>query len=393
MSISKKIKASISQSSMIRKMFEQGILLKKKHGEDNVYDFSLGNPNVDHPEEFKKELIAVADEDIALKHGYTPNAGYPATRQSVARKISKTTGLKITADHVVMSCGAGGALNVILKSLLDPGDEVIILKPFFVEYPFYIENYGGVVKYAATKPDFSLDIDAISKAITRKTKAMIINSPNNPTGRVYSKKSIEELARLLREKGRVFKKPVYLLADEPYAEIVFDGLKVPSILKAYQNSIIAYSYSKTLSLPGERIGYIAVHPKIHDADDLVNALILCTRIMGFVNAPALMQRIVAKLQHVTVDVDIYQKKRDLLCQGLAKAGYQFTKPQGAFYLFVKSPMPDDVKFVHMLLQKNILVVPGSGFGSPGYFRIAFCVEDATIINSMDGFAAAIRECK
>jgi len=378
---------------MIRKMFEAGIALKKTHGADNVYDFSLGNPNVDHPREFKRELIKVADQEIMLKHGYTPNAGYLETRQAVARKISKTTGVKISADHVVMSCGAGGALNVILKSLLDPGDEVIILKPFFVEYPFYIENYNGVVKYASTKPDFSLDIDAISKAITRKTKAIIINSPNNPTGRVYSKKSIVDLARLLKEKGRVRNKPVYLIADEPYTEIVFDGVTVPSILKAYQNSIIAYSYSKTLSLPGERIGYIAVNPKIHEADDLVSALILCTRIMGFVNAPALMQRIVTNLQHITVDVNIYQRKRDLLCSGLAKAGYQFVKPQGAFYLFVKSPIPDDVEFVKMLLKHNILVVPGSGFGCPGYFRIAFCVDDATIVNSMNGFTAGIKECQ
>lgn len=393
MSISKKIKASISQSSLIRKMFEEGIALKKKHGAQNVYDFSLGNPNVDHPREFKRELIKVADQEIALKHGYTPNAGYPETRQAVAEKINKTTGVKITADHVVMSCGAGGALNVILKSLLDPGDEVIILKPFFVEYPFYIENYNGVVKYATTQTDFSLDIEAISKAITRKTKAIIINSPNNPTGKVYSKKNIADLARLLKEKGRVLKKQIYLIADEPYAEIVFDGVKVPSLLKAYPNSIIAYSYSKTLSLPGERIGYIAVNPKIHEAVDLISALILCTRISGFVNAPALMQRIVANLQQVTVDVKIYQKKRDLLCSGLAKTGYQFTKPQGAFYLFVKSPIPDDVEFVKNLLKHNVLVVPGSGFGCPGYFRIAFCVDDATIINSMKGFAAAMRECK
>jgi aspartate aminotransferase len=393
MSISKKIKASISQSSMIRKMFDQGITLKKKYGADKVYDFSLGNPNVDHPEAFKRELIKVADQEIALKHGYTPNAGYLETRQAVAQKIREMTGLKIMADQVVMSCGAGGALNVILKSLLDPGDEVIILRPFFVEYPFYIENYNGVVKYATTQPDFSLDMAAISKAITPKTKAMIINSPNNPTGRVYSKKNITDLAALLKEKGEAQNKAIYLISDEPYAEIVFDGVTLPSILKAYANSIIAYSYSKTLSLPGERIGYIAVNPKIHEADDLISALILCTRIMGFVNAPALMQRIVAKLQNISVDVKIYQRKRDLLCAGLAKAGYQFTKPEGAFYLFAKSPIPDDVEFVQLLLKKNILVVPGSGFGCPGYFRIAFCVDDATIINSMDGFAAVIKECK
>jgi aspartate aminotransferase len=392
MSISKKIKASISQSSMIRKMFDAGTAMKKIHGADKVYDFSLGNPNVEHPEAFKKELIHLAQQEIAQKHGYTPSAGYVETRQVIAEKISKTAGLEISADHIVMSCGAGGALNVILKSLLDPGDEVIILKPFFVEYPFYIENYNGVVKYVKTKSDFSLDIAAIEKAITRKTKAIIINSPNNPTGKVYSKKNIADLSRLLREKSTVRNRPVYLIADEPYAEIVFDGIAVPSILKAYQNSIIAYSYSKTLSLPGERIGYIAVHPKIHEAGDLMSALILCTRISGFVNAPALMQRIVARLQHVAVDVNVYQKKRDLLCGGLARAGYKFIKPQGAFYLFVKSPIPDDAVFVRLLLEKNILVVPGSGFGCPGYFRIAFCVDDATIINSMDGFAEAIREC-
>ncbi len=380
----------MSQSSMIRKMFEEGTALKKKHGALNVYDFSLGNPNVEHPEEFKKELIRVADLEIALKHGYTPNAGYPETRQAVADKIHKTTGLKIKADHIVMSCGAGGALNVILKSLLDPGDEVIILKPFFVEYPFYIENYCGVVKFVSTKRDFSIDVASIARAITRKTKAIILNSPNNPTGKVYSRKSIVDLARMLKEKEIVRKKPIYIISDEPYAEIVYDGLTVPSILKAYENSIIAYSYSKTLSLPGERIGYIAVHPKIHDADGLVNALILCTRILGFVNAPALMQRIVANLQDVTVDVNIYQKKRDLLCEGLARAGYKYSKPEGAFYLFVKSPIPDDVEFVKRLVNHKILVVPGSGFGCPGYFRIAFCVDDTTIINAMPSFAEAIK---
>ena len=393
MSIAKKIKSSISQSSMIRKMFEEGILLKKKYGANKVYDFSLGNPNVEHPNQFKRELVNLAAEIIPMKHGYTPNAGYQDTRQAIAGKLSRTTGLKISADHVVMSCGAGGALNVILKALLDPGDEVIVIKPFFVEHPFYIENYGGVVKFVRSKDDFSLDIEAISKAVNKKTKAIIINSPNNPTGKVYSKKNMADLARLLKEKGRAYNKAIYLISDEPYAEIVFDNVTVPSVLKAYPNSIVAYSYSKTLSLPGERIGYIAVNPKIHEAGDLMNALILCTRIMGFVNAPALMQRIVARLQNVAVDVKVYQKKRDLLCAGLAKAGYKFKKPQGAFYLFVQSPIPDDVEFIKILLKKNILVVPGSGFGGPGYFRIAYCVDDETIINSMEGFAEAIKECK
>ena len=393
MSIARKIKSSISKSSMIRKMFEEGALMKKKYGADKVFDFSLGNPNVEPPDEFKKELIELAGEHIPLKHGYTPNAGFVETRQAIAEKINKTHGLKLNADHVIMSCGAAGALNVIFKSLLDPEDEVIVPTPYFVEYPFYVDNYRGVVKFAKTNADFSLDIKAIAAAISDNTKAVLINSPNNPTGKVYSQQNIDDLARLLTEKGKELNKTIYLVSDEPYVEIVYDGITVPSILKAYKNSIIAYSYSKTLSLPGERIGYIAVNPEIEHGTDLINALILCTRILGYVHAPALMQRIVAKLQDAAVDVKVYQKKRDILCEGLAKAGYKFEKPQGAFYLFVQSPIPDDVEFVKMLLKKNILVVPGSGFGGPGYFRIAFCVDDATIINSMEGFAEALKECR
>ena len=393
MSIARKIKSSISKSSMIRKMFEEGALMKKKYGADKVFDFSLGNPNVEPPEEFKKELINLASQIIPLKHGYAPNAGFTQTRQAIAEKINKTHSLKLNSDHVIMSCGAAGALNVIFKSLLDPEDEVIVPTPYFVEYPFYVDNYRGVVKFAKTNADFSLDVKAIAAAISDNTKAVLINSPNNPTGKVYSQQNIDDLAQLLTEKGKEMNKTIYLVSDEPYVEIVYDNVAVPSILKAYKNSIIAYSYSKTLSLPGERIGYIAVNPEIEHGTDLLNALVLCTRILGYVHAPALMQRVVAKLQDTRVDVEVYQKKRDMLCDGLARAGYQFEKPQGAFYLFVQSPIPDDVEFVKMLLKKNILVVPGSGFGGPGYFRIAYCVDDATIINSMEGFAEAIKECR
>jgi aspartate aminotransferase len=393
MSIARKIKSSISKSSMIRKMFEEGVLMKKKYGVDKVFDFSLGNPNVEPPDEFKKELVALAGKHIPFKHGYAPVAGFIETRQAIAEKINKIHGLKLNSDHVIMSCGAAGALNVIFKSLLDPEDEVIVPTPYFVEYPFYVDNYRGVVKFAKTNADFSLDIKAIAAVISDNTKAVLINSPNNPTGKVYSQQNIDDLAQLLTEKGKELNKTIYLVSDEPYVEIVYDGINVPSVLKAYKNSIIAYSYSKTLSLPGERIGYIAVNPKIDHGADLISALILCTRILGYVHAPALMQRIVAKLQDAAVDVKVYQKKRDILCEGLAKSGYKFEKPQGAFYLFVQSPIPDDVEFVKMLLKKNILVVPGSGFGGPGYFRIAFCVDDATIINSMEGFASAIKECK
>ncbi len=393
MSISQKIKAASAQSSMIRKMFEQGPILKKKFGADKVYDFSLGNPNVEPPENFKEELKIIAQEIIANKHGYMHNAGYAETRQVIAAKINRIHGLKLDGEHVIMSCGAGGALNVIFKALLDPQDEVVVPVPFFMEYTAYVDNYGGVLRKAKTTDDFSLDVAAIAAAVNDKTKAILINSPNNPTGKVYSAQNISDLARMLNKKSSELKKTIYLVSDEPYSEIVYDDVVVPNIFSAYKNSIIAYSYSKTLSLPGERIGYIAVNPEIEEAEELLNALILCTRISGFVNAPALMQRIVARLQDVKVDVDVYKRKRDLLCSGLEKAGYKFEKPQGAFYLFVQSPIPDDVAFVQMLLKRNILVVPGSGFAAPGYFRIAYCVDDATIVNSMDGFAEAIKECK
>lgn len=393
MSIAKKIKAGFAQSSMIRKMFEEGAILKKKYGADKVYDFSLGNPNVEPPELFKKELIKAAAHIIPNKHGYMPAAGYEETRQAIADKINKAQGLKLSSDHVIMSCGAAGALNVILKSLLDPKDEVIVPVPFFMEYSSYIENFGGIIRKAPTDKDFSLNVEAIGAAINEKTKAVLINTPNNPTGKVYTKKNISDLARLLTEKNIELQKTIYLITDEPYAEIVYDGVIVPSVLKAYRHSIVAYSYSKTLSLPGERIGYIAVNPKIFEVQHLLNALILCTRTLGFVNAPAHMQRIVAKLQNVKVNVAVYKKKRDLICAGLAKAGYEFEKPKGAFYLFVQSPIPDDEEFVKMLLKRNILVVAGSAFGTPGYFRIAYCVDDATIVNSMAGFAEIIKEAK
>lgn len=393
MSISKTIKAATENSSMIRKMFEEGAILKKKFGADKVYDFSLGNPNVEPPENFKKELKLIVHEIIHNKHGYMPNAGYPETRQAIAARMNRIHGLNLDSDHVVMSCGAGGALNVIFKTLLDPQDEVIVPVPFFIEYTAYVGNYGGVLRTVKTKEDFSLDINAIAASVNEKTKAVLINSPNNPTGKVYSEKNIAELAGMLTTKSRELKKTIYLVSDEPYSEIVYDDVAVPNVFAFYKNSVIAYSYSKTLSLPGERIGYIAVNPEIEEPAETLDALILCTRILGFVNAPALMQRIVARLQDTKVEVEIYKRKRDLLCSGLEKAGYKFEKPQGAFYLFPQSPITDDQAFVRMLLKKNILVVPGSAFGAPGYFRIAYCVDDATIINSIDGFAEAIKECR
>jgi aspartate aminotransferase len=280
---------------------------------------------------------------------------------------------------------------VIFKTLLDPGDEVIIPKPFFVEYRFYVDNAGGAVRIVPTQEDFSLDLDAIGGAIKDNTKAVLINSPNNPTGRVYDQESIAALAALLVERGRALKRVIYLISDEPYTEIVYDKVKAPSVLKAYPHSIVATSYSKSLSLPGERIGYIAVNPEIEALDQLMDGLTLCNRILGFVNAPALMQRVIAGMGGVKVDTEIYRKKRDLLCDGLASVGYRVRKPDGAFYLFLPTPIADDVRFANALQAKRILTVPGSGFDGPGHIRIAYCVDDPTILGAIEGFGEVLRE--
>jgi aspartate aminotransferase len=393
MAIAKKINGFISQASFIRKMFEEGARLKERYGAEKVFDFSLGNPNVEPPEAVKTRLRALASADIPGMHMYMPNAGYAETRAAVAAEVSASRGVELTADQVVMTCGAGGALNVILKTLLDPGEEVIIPSPFFVEYRFYVDNAGGAVRIVPTREDFSLDLDAIRAAITERTKAVLINSPNNPTGKVYDAKSIEGLAALLTERGRALNREIYLISDEPYSEIVYDGVAVPSVLDAYPRSFVAFSYSKSLSLPGERIGYIAVNPAIGGLDEVMNGLTLCNRILGFVNAPALMQRAVAGLQGVRVEVETYRKKRDLLCDGLASVGYRVDKPEGAFYLFPRTPIPDDVRFAHALQERRILTVPGSGFYGPGHIRIAYCVDDATILGAIDGFGEVLKGFK
>lgn len=393
MAISRKIHSFISQASWIRRMFEEGVRLKQIHGAQNVYDFSLGNPDVEPPAVFKEELRRLAGQESRGMHAYMPNAGYPDTRRAVAEYLSGVHGVSLTADHLIMTSGAGGALNVILKSLLDPGDEVLTPAPFFVEYRFYADNAGGVLKTAPTRRDFSLDLGALAAAIGEKTKVVLVNSPNNPTGRVYDQAAISGLAELLREKSRALGRPIYLVSDEPYRELVYDGATVPSILAAYGNSLVASSYSKNLSLPGERIGFIAVGPEAEPLEDLLGALVLCNRILGFVNAPALMQRVIARLQGTRVDAAIYQRKRDLLYEGLAKAGYEVAKPEGAFYLFPRSPVEDDVAFVRALQEKRILTVPGSGFGGPGHFRIAYCVDERTILGSLEGFAQALQEAR
>jgi len=385
MTIAKHIQTIISGSSWIRKMFEEGARLRAEHGAENVYDFSLGNPNLEPPEKFRAALKQAAASSIPGVHGYMPNTGYPHVRKSVADYLCNEQKAQVTENEVIMTCGASGALNVILKAILDPGDEVITPTPFFVEYTYYVDNHGGSLKTVSAKPDFNLDIDAVSDAITQKTRAVLINSPNNPTGQVYSKQSLNELGTLLTEKGKELNRTLYLIADEPYRKIVYDGQKVPSIFQIYTESIIATSYSKDISIPGERIGYLAVNPEASYKKELIAGMALANRILGFVNAPALMQRVVASVQGTSVDISAYARKRELLCNGLSDCGYDFSRPAGAFYLFPRTPVPDDVTFVQALQEELILTVPGSGFGGPGHFRIAFCVADETIINAMPGF--------
>ncbi|MCX7817211.1 MAG: pyridoxal phosphate-dependent aminotransferase [Syntrophales bacterium] len=391
MSISRKIEGFIEQASLIRKMFEDGLELKKKYGEGNVYDFSLGNPNLPPPREFQESLEQVVSENIPGKHTYMPNAGYPETRARVAENLSSEYGIKFDFEHVIMTCGAGGALNVIFKTILDPEDEVITPIPCFVEYFFYVDNAGGKIKFVPTKDDFSLDIETIEKEVTAKTKAILINSPNNPTGKVYDASSLRELTDMLKEKSQKLGKIIYLISDEPYREIVYGGIKVPSLFQIYPHTIVASSYSKSLSLAGERIGYIAIHPEIAGVQKLLAGLVLCNRMLGFVNAPALMQRVIARIPGAKVDINAYKRKRDLLCDGLSRVGYTVQKPEGAFYLFLKTPTSDDDAFAKSLQRRRILTVPGRAFMKSGYIRIAYCVPDETIERSIEGFGETLRE--
>ncbi len=391
MSISMKIKEYMERASWIRKMFEQGLELKSKLGADKVFDFSLGNPNLEPPDEVRKAILEVMSDERPGKHAYMPNAGLKETREAVASSLSKEHGIKFNGEQVIMTCGAGGALNVALKTILDPGDEVLVLSPYFVEYFFYIDNHNGIGQLIQTNEDFTLNMKAIEAGVTPRTKAIIINSPNNPSGRIYDETSLKNLGKVFKNIKKTNSQTIYLLSDEPYSKLVYDGAKVPSVFQAYPYSMVVTSYSKDLSLPGERIGYVAVNPKMENWKQMTDGLTFCNRILGFVNAPALMQRILPKLQGIHVDVSEYQRKRDILCRGLAGAGYSFIKPEGAFYLFPKSPIPDDVLFVNTLLQENILAVPGMGFGTPGYFRLAYCVSDRTIEGSVEGFRKAIQK--
>lgn len=385
MIISKKLSQLIAaQEGWTRRMFEEGMRLKRMYGEKNVYDFSLGNPDVEPPGEVKERIIELLKNEEKGMHRYMENSGYEYVRSEIAEYLSEKYGLPFTAKHVFMSCGCAGGLNVVLKSILNRGDEVIIPTPFFWEFKNYVENFGGRVRFAKTKEDFQLDLDAIDALITERTKAILLNSPNNPTGVVYREDVLKDLSLLLQSRRREGK-TIYLISDDAYKKIVYDNISLPNLFSLYDLVISVTSHSKDLALPGERIGYIAISPRIEWVDLLVSAFMISSRALGFVNAPALFQRVVSKFQHNSVDIAEYQEKRDILYNALIDAGFECVKPMGAFYMFPKSPLKNELEFVRKLQEERILVVPGRGFGKKGYFRIAYCVPKETILASLDGF--------
>ena len=389
MAVSEKIRQFVAEGGWIRRVFEEGIALKAQIGAENVFDLSLGNPVIEPPAEFTDELKRLAAEPAAGMHRYMPNPGYVDTRQAVADTLSAETGLPFTAGEITMTCGAAAAANVVLKTILNPGDEVIILAPYFFEYLYYIDNHDGVAVTVHTDENFQIDVNAIEQAITPRTRAIIVNSPNNPSGVVYSAENIAALADALNRKQAQHGSEIFLISDEPYKRIIFDGMEFPQLLTAYDNSVIVTSHAKDLALPGERIGYIAINPSHEGKEELVAGFSFCNRTLGFVNAPALMQHIVRNLQGVSIDPGYYQRKRDYMYTALMEMGYETVKPQGAFYLFPKAPIEDDVAFTRELLQYNVLVVPGRGFGTPGHFRISYCVEDSVLEGAVKGMAQAV----
>jgi len=404
MPIADYIKNALESSSMIRRMFEEGINLKKIHGADNVFDFSLGNPDVEPPNAFHEIFVKLASEDEKGSHGYMPNAGYPSVREALAKKVCKEQNVNVDGSHIIMASGAAGGLNAVIKAVCNPGDEVIVSRPFFMEYRVYTANHNAKLIEVDAKENFDLDLDKIAAALNEKTSAILINSPNNPTGKIYPEGDLALLASILNNHGKKTGRYPYLISDEPYREIAY-GYDVPPVLSCYNESIVVYSYSKSLSLPGERIGYIAVSPDISCKDDLINALIYTTRILGFVNAPALMQRIVASLTEEKIDVSIYLKRRDAFMKVLDDAGIEYAHPQGAFYMFCKVPAGknkvsingeksnlvnnDDKEFAEHLKTHLILGVPGSGFGKPGWLRFAYCVDERIISKSASAFKKAM----
>ena len=386
--IAEKMKGMVANSSAIRVMFEEGNRLAEIYGAENVYDFSLGNPNVPAPQAVKQAMIELLDEsDPVVLHGYTnSNSGYADVRQTVAESVNERFGTAFTGENIVMTVGAAGGLNVIFKTLLNPGDEVIAFAPYFGEYRSYTNNYDGVlVEISPNTENFQPKLEEFEEKITPKTKIVIVNTPNNPTGVVYSEETIQKMTEIMEAKQKEYGTDIYLVSDEPYRELAYDGVEVPYLTKYYNNTIIGYSYSKSLSLPGERIGYLVIPDEVADSDDVKSAANVATRILGFVNAPTLQQKVVAKCINEKTDLTFYNRNRETLYNGLINCGFECIKPQGAFYLFVKSPVENEKAFCEEAKKLHILMVPGSSFACPGYVRLAYCVSYETIVNSLPKF--------
>ncbi len=391
--ISEKMKEAVEGGSAIRQMFEEGGRLSKLHGAENVFDFSIGNPSAEPPESIKLAIKEILEtEDPNLVHGYMNNAGFEDVREAIAGDINENHGLDLTSRNICMTAGAAGGLNVVFKTILNPDDEVIALSPFFGEYSNYVESFGGRLVIVPTiTGTFQPDLAAISAAMTPKTKAIIINSPNNPTGVIYREETIKGIAGLLERKSEEFKTCIFLVSDEPYREIIYENIKIPYMLNYYRNAFVVYSYSKSLSLPGERIGYVAFSSQMDDFYDVAQGLSIATRTLGFVNAPSLFQRVIAKCLDSEVDSYLYKKNRDLLYNHLVSLGFSCAKPEGAFYLFVKSLIPDDVAFAAAAKKHNLLIVPGSAFGCPGYFRLAYCTSFDKIERSLNAWTTLAKD--
>lgn len=392
--IADKMQNMVKNSSAIRAMFEEGNRLAKIYGAENVFDFSLGNPNVPAPQAVKDAIIDILNEEepVAL-HGYTnSNAGYEDVREAVAASLNERFGTAFAGKNIVMTVGAAGGLNVALKILLNPGDEVIVFAPYFGEYRSYTANFDGVlVAISPNTEDFQPKLDEFEAKITEKTKAVIVNTPNNPTGVVYSEETIKKLAAIMEAKQKEFGTDIYLISDEPYRELAYDGVEVPYLTKYYANTIVGYSFSKSLSLPGERIGYLVIPNEASDSSDLISAASVATRILGFVNAPTLQQKMVVKCLNEQTDISYYDRNRETLYNGLKECGFTCIKPEGAFYLFVKSPVENEKEFCEAAKKYNILIVPGTSFGCPGYVRMAYCVAYETIVNALPKFKELAKE--
>ncbi|HAX52143.1 pyridoxal phosphate-dependent aminotransferase [Muricomes intestini] len=394
--ISKKMENMVANSSAIRAMFEEGNRLAVIYGADKVYDFSLGNPNVPAPQAVQDAVRQIFDEeDPVVLHGYTnSNAGYQDVRQAVAESLNSRFRTNFAARNITMTVGAAGGLNVILKSLLNPGDEVIVFAPYFGEYRSYADNYDGVlVEISPNTANFQPKLGEFETKITSRTKAVIVNTPNNPTGVVYSEDTIKKMAAIMEKKQEEYGTAIYLISDEPYRELAYDGVEVPYLTKYYTNTVIGYSYSKSLSLPGERIGYLVIPDEAADSDKLMDAANVATRILGFVNAPTLQQKVVKKCLDEKTDISYYNRNRETLYSGLKELGFECIKPEGAFYLFMKSPVENEKEFCASAKKYNILIVPGSSFACPGYVRLAYCVSYETIVNSLPKFAELAAEYK